>query len=149
MTWFPQIYALLCRILSRQTFTCFLKSLSKQEHKVSYICSLPSPLQRRSKDYKGLGGSAIFKLLSFLWLWQEVYQLSEKFCAKVAKNSEAKNLQNLKSHIMCEVTRLHRGSFRVKYGKNSSHFKNFTPTPLVALATNIKYGCLLTLIKIW
>ena len=26
----------------------------KQEHKVSYRCSLPSPLQKRSKDYKGL-----------------------------------------------------------------------------------------------
>ena len=26
----------------------------KQEHKVSYRCSLPSPLQKRSKDFKGL-----------------------------------------------------------------------------------------------
>ena len=26
----------------------------KQEHKVSYRCSLPSPLQKRSKDQKGL-----------------------------------------------------------------------------------------------
>ena len=37
-----------------------------QEHKVSYRCSLPSPLQKRSRDYKGLGGSASFELLSFL-----------------------------------------------------------------------------------
>ena len=44
----------------------------------------------------------------------------------------------VKSHIMCEITRFHRGSFRVKYGKNSSHFKIFTLTPLVALATNIR-----------
>ena len=28
--------------------------LRKQEHKVSYICSLPSPLQKRSKDFKEL-----------------------------------------------------------------------------------------------
>ena len=28
--------------------------LNKQEHKVSYRCSLPSPLQKRSKDQKGL-----------------------------------------------------------------------------------------------
>ena len=27
---------------------------SEQEHKVSFRCSLPSPLQKRSKDYKGL-----------------------------------------------------------------------------------------------
>ena len=26
----------------------------EQEHKVSYRCSLPSPLQKRSKDYQGL-----------------------------------------------------------------------------------------------
>ena len=37
-------------------------------------------------------------------------------------------------------TRFHRGSFRVNYGKNSCHFKIFTPTPLVALATNIRYA---------
>ena len=30
------------------------KSLPKQEYKVSYRCSLPSPLQKPSKDYKGL-----------------------------------------------------------------------------------------------
>ena len=41
---------------------------------------------------------------------------------------------------MCEITRFHRGSFRVKYGKNSSHFKIFTLTPLVALATNMRYA---------
>ena len=41
---------------------------------------------------------------------------------------------------MCEITRFHRGSFRAKYGKNSSHFKIFTLTPLVALATNMRYG---------
>ena len=46
----------------------------------------------------------------------------------------------VKSHIMCEITRFHRGSFRVKYGKNSSHFKIFTLTPLVALATNMRYA---------
>ena len=44
---------------------------TKQEHKVSYRCSLPSPLQKRSKDYKGLHWSSVsFELLSFLWLWQ-------------------------------------------------------------------------------
>ena len=37
----------------------------KQEHKVSFRCSLPSPLQKRSKDYKGLHWS--FELQSFLW----------------------------------------------------------------------------------
>ena len=61
----------------------------KQEHKVSYRCSLPSPLQKRSEDYKGLGGSASFELLSFLWLWQEVSQISEKHPAKVLENSKA------------------------------------------------------------
>ena len=39
---------------------------------MSYRCSLPSPLQKRSKDYKGLHrSSARFELLSFLWLWQD------------------------------------------------------------------------------
>ena len=63
--------------------------LLKQEHKVSYRCSLPSPLQKRFKDYKGLGGSASFELLSFLRLYQELSQLSEKHLAKVNENSEA------------------------------------------------------------
>ena len=31
-----------------------VKFWGKQEHKVSYRCSLPSPLQKRSKDQKGL-----------------------------------------------------------------------------------------------
>ena len=44
----------------------------KTRTKVSYRCSLPSPLQKRSKDYKGLHrSSASFELLSFVWLWQE------------------------------------------------------------------------------
>ena len=43
----------------------------KQEHKVSYRCSLPSPLQKRSKNYKELYWR--FVLLSFLWLWQKVW----------------------------------------------------------------------------
>ena len=63
--------------------------VQKQEHKVSYRCSLLSPLQKRFKDYKGLGGSASFELLSFLRLYQEVSQLSEKLLAKVNENSEA------------------------------------------------------------
>ena len=46
----------------------------KQEHKVSYRCSLPPPLQKRSKDYKILHGTSA----SFLWLWKEVSQKSEK-----------------------------------------------------------------------
>ena len=66
----------------------------KQEHKVSYRCSLPSSLQKRSKDYKVLGGSA-----SCLRLWEEVSHLSEKPLAKVKENSEAQNLQNLP--ILC------------------------------------------------
>ena len=55
----------------------------------------------------------------------------------------------VKLHTVCKIThcvwnstystRFHRGSFRVKYGKNSSHFKIFTPTLLVALATNMRY----------
>ena len=73
----------------------------KQEHKVSYRCSLPSPLQKRSKDYKGLGGSSIFELLSCFRLWQEVSEklLSEKLLAKVVENSEPQNLQKLP--ILC------------------------------------------------
>ena len=52
--------------------------LRKQEHKVSYRCSLPSPLQKRSKDYKlNLLGSA-----------------------KVNENSEAQKLQNFNA-ILC------------------------------------------------
>ena len=38
------------------------------------------------QDYKGLGGFASFELLSFLRLWQEVSQLSDKFLAKVEDN---------------------------------------------------------------
>ena len=34
------------------------------------------------QDYKGLGGSASFELLSLIGLWQEVSQLSEKLLAK-------------------------------------------------------------------
>ena len=48
-----------------------------QEHKVSYWCSLPSPLQKRSKDF-GLGGSASFELLSFPRLWQNFCQNQRK-----------------------------------------------------------------------
>ena len=82
----------------------------KQEHKVSYRCSLPSPLQKRSKDYEDLHLSSAsvlaqitqrmlvqqLLLLSFLflWLWQEVSQLFEKLLSKVKENSEAQNLQN-------------------------------------------------------
>ena len=66
-----------------------LPFIHEQEHKVSYRCSLPSPLQKRFKDYKGLGGSASFELLSFLRLYQKVSQLSEKLFAKVNENSEA------------------------------------------------------------
>ena len=40
-------------------------------------------LQKISKDYKGLGVSESFELLSFLGLWQEVSQLSQKLLAKV------------------------------------------------------------------
>ena len=50
---------------------------------MSYRCSLSSPLQKRSKDYKGLGVSESFELLSFLGLWQEVSQISQKLLAKV------------------------------------------------------------------
>ena len=35
---------------------CRSEILRKQEHKVSYRCSLPSPFQKRSKDFKGLQG---------------------------------------------------------------------------------------------
>ena len=35
----------------------------KQEHKLSYRCSLPSPLQKRSKDYKGL--QKVMQVLTF------------------------------------------------------------------------------------
>ena len=58
--------------LGIQEVSFFFFLFKKQEHKVSYRCSLPSPLQKRSKDYKGLHRtSASFALLSFLWLWQE------------------------------------------------------------------------------
>ena len=62
---------------------------------MSCRCSLPSPLQKRSKDNKGLHRSSA----SFLWLWQEVSQKAEKLLAKVQENSEAQNLQNLP--ILC------------------------------------------------
>ena len=35
-------------------FPMISRVFKKQEHKVSYRCSLPSPLQKRSKDYKEL-----------------------------------------------------------------------------------------------
>ena len=41
-------------------FFAFFWNFSKQEHKVSYRCSLPSPLQKRSKDYKGLHRIHVF-----------------------------------------------------------------------------------------
>ena len=55
-------------------------SYLKQEHKVSYRCSLPSPLQKRSKDYKGLGCSASFELMSFLRLRQEAQNFYAILC---------------------------------------------------------------------
>ena len=70
---------------------CRSEILRKQEHKVSYRCSLPSPLQKRSKDSKELHCRfASFELLSFLWLWKEVSQKAEKLLAKVKENSEAR-----------------------------------------------------------
>ena len=48
---------------------------------------MPSPLQKRSKEYKGLGGSASFEF----WVWQEVSQKAKKLLAKVKENSEAQN----------------------------------------------------------
>ena len=42
------------------------QNLSKQEHKVFYRCSLPSPLQKRSKDYNGLAISMKFSCLTNL-----------------------------------------------------------------------------------
>ena len=66
--------------------------------------------KKRSKDYEDLHLSSasvlaqitrrmlILQLLLlsflFLWLWQEVSQLFEKFISKVKENSEAQNLQN-------------------------------------------------------
>ena len=44
----------------------------------------------------------------------------------------------VKLHTICGIE-LHRGSCRVQYGKNSPHLKNFTPTPLVALVTIMRY----------
>ena len=92
-----------------------LRKKKKQEHKVSYRCSLPSPLQKRSKDSKELHCRfASFELLSFLWLWKEVSQKAEKLLAKVKEkeNSEArvveptffawfepKHLQNLNANL--------------------------------------------------
>ena len=51
MTFFPQIYALFCRILSRQTFTRFLRNPSKK------ICNM------RFKT-KGGGGQRVFEKCS-------------------------------------------------------------------------------------
>ena len=67
----------------------------KTRTKVSCRCSLPSPLQKRSKDYKWLHWCST----SFLRLWQEVSQKAEKLLAIVQENSEAQNLQNLP--ILC------------------------------------------------
>ena len=50
---------------------------------MSYRCSLPSPLQKRSKDWE------VLKILSF-WIFldwrQEVSQISEKLLSKVKKS---------------------------------------------------------------
>ena len=50
----------------------------------------------------------------------------------------------VKSHTVCEITHILQDStgvpFALNMEKNSSHFKIFTLTPLVALATNIRYG---------
>ena len=46
------------------------QNLSKQEHKVFYRCSLPSSLQKRSKDYNGLANGHL----------NEVLMLNQPFC---------------------------------------------------------------------
>ena len=77
-----------------------IREVCKQEHKVSYRCSLPSPLQKRSKDYKGLGGSASFELLSFLRLWQEISQKAEKLLAKVEQTQKLKICKTSQSFLI-------------------------------------------------
>ena len=63
---------------------------------MSYRCSLPSSLQKRSKDYIGLHRSSA----KFLRLWREVSEKAEKLLAKVKENSEAQNLQKFYA-ILC------------------------------------------------
>ena len=53
-----------------------------------------------AEEIQGLHkSSASFELLSFLWLWQEVFQKAEKLLAKVKENSEPQILKNLP--ILC------------------------------------------------
>ena len=64
-------------------------------------------LQKRSKDF-GLGGSASFELLSFLSLWQEVYQLLRNFVPKSQTTQKQKtcrtSIQSLFSSGTCAVS---------------------------------------------
>ena len=56
---------------------------------------MPSPLQKRTKDFQELGGYASFELLSF----EEISHLSEKLLAKIEENTETET-QNF-SAILC------------------------------------------------
>ena len=65
--------------------------LRKQEHKVSYRCSLPSPLQKGSKDYKILHRSSA----RFFDFGKKFLRNLRNFLPSVQENSEAQNFQNL------------------------------------------------------
>ena len=70
----------------------------KQEHKVSSRCSLPLPLQKRSKVYKKLHRSSA----SFFWLWKEVSQKSETSCLQSNKIQKLKTFRSSHSlHLSC------------------------------------------------
>ena len=63
----------------------------QQEHKVSYRCSLPSPLQKGSKDYKILHRSSA----RFFDFGKKFLRNLRNFLPSVQENSEAQNFQNL------------------------------------------------------
>ena len=65
--------------------------INEQEHKVSYRCSLPSPLQKGSKDYKILHRSSA----RFFDFGKKFLRNLRNFLPSVQENSEAQNFQNL------------------------------------------------------
>ena len=85
-------------LLQNNTFGKRLRCLTKvsylklkQEHKVSYRCSLPSPLQKGSKDYKILHRSSA----RFFDFGKKFLRNLRNFLPSVQENSEAQNFQNL------------------------------------------------------
>ena len=75
----------------------------KQEHKVSYRCSLPSPLQMRSKDYNGLHrSSANFELLTQKFWVVFDFCMLRNFLPKFRKTQRLKTCRTTQCFVILE-----------------------------------------------